>query len=77
MSVVVTGVGTLGAWGHGLAALEEALRDGVCHAVEVQPHRHDGAHTAALVTDTDFSAYLPPLKARRMSPPSALFVIAD
>ena len=76
MNVVVTGVGTLGAWGHGLAPLEEALRDGVCHAVEVPPHRHDGAHTAALVTDTDFSAYLPPLKARRMSPPSRMAVVA-
>ena len=76
MSVVITGIGTLGCWGRGAEPLAQSLRDSTVHTVEMARHRVGGSHIAALVTDKDYAKWLPPLKARRMGPPSRMAVVA-
>jgi len=79
--VVVTGLGTVGAAGCGREALAAALAAGRARAVEVD--RSAGFHRpapssrlAALVPPGAVTSWVPPLEARRMSPPSKLALAA-
>ena len=78
--VVITGLGAVGSFGCGRAALAAALANGAPRREEVQ--RPDGLHgtrsarTAALVGGLDLTALVPPAAARRMSPPSRFAVAA-
>lgn len=79
--VVLTGLGTLGAYGSGCGALQRALA-----AAEPLPaadlgegpgyHRRGGARRALLVDPALLRQWLSPNEARRMSPPSKLAVAA-
>ena len=77
---VITGLGTIGACGHGREALAAALAAGKHAGVEVDRgaglHREGGSRLAALVADRDVSRWVPPAAARRMSFPSKLTVAA-
>jgi len=77
---VITGLGTIGACGHGREALAAALAAGKPAAAEVDRsdglHREGGARLAALVAERDLSRWVPPAAARRMSFPSKLAVSA-
>src|SRR5204863_2874703 len=80
--VVVTGLGTLGAWGVGRAALAEALAGAApkhLSAIDRSAgyHRENGARSALLLGSVDLSALVPPAAARRMSAPSRLAVAAS
>lgn len=79
--VVVTGLGTLGAFGAGRAALAAALRAGAprLSPVERPPgyHRAQSARAAALVTERDLSRWIAPAAARRMGLPSRFAVAAS
>jgi 3-oxoacyl-[acyl-carrier-protein] synthase II len=79
--VVVTGLGTVSAAGCGREALAAALAAGRTRAVEVD--RSAGFHRpapssrlAALVPPGAVTPWVPPLEARRMSPPSKLALAA-
>jgi 3-oxoacyl-[acyl-carrier-protein] synthase II len=79
--VVVTGLGTLGAWGLGGTALAELLASGA--APRRSPidrsagyHRENGSRHALLLGNADLSALVPPAAARRMGAPSKLGVAA-
>jgi 3-oxoacyl-(acyl-carrier-protein) synthase len=77
---VVTGVGVVGSFGCGVAALAEALRASrpVLSNVDRSAGYHlpESARTAALIGGVDLTAWVPPTMARRMSPPSKLAVAA-
>ncbi|HEV7507470.1 MAG TPA: beta-ketoacyl synthase N-terminal-like domain-containing protein [Thermoanaerobaculia bacterium] len=79
--ILVTGVGTLGAWGSGSERLATALAAGVPFTSEVDRsagyHLSDGARRACLVPAGQFSNWLSPGESRRMSPPSKLAVAAS
>jgi 3-oxoacyl-[acyl-carrier-protein] synthase II len=80
-AVVVTGLGTAGAYGCGRAALERALAAGEVPApAEIDRsggyHRRPGARRLLLAPMTALAPWLPPAEARRMSPPSRLAVAA-
>ncbi len=79
--VVVTGLGAIGAFGAGREALAAGLRAGAprLSPVERPPgyHRSQSARTAALVTERDFTRWIPPAAARRMGLPSRFAVAAS
>ncbi|MCM2268879.1 MAG: beta-ketoacyl synthase chain length factor [Thermoanaerobaculia bacterium] len=78
--VALSGVGAIGAWGVGAAALGASWRAGGPPPVEVDRgagyHRPGSARLARLTGAPDLSAYLAPAQARRMSPPARLAVAA-
>jgi 3-oxoacyl-(acyl-carrier-protein) synthase len=79
--VVVTALGTAGAYGCGRASLERALAAGTPPpAVEIERaggfHRRRGARRALLTPLAALAPWLPPAEARRMSLPSRLAVAA-
>jgi 3-oxoacyl-[acyl-carrier-protein] synthase II len=79
-SILLTGVGTIGAWGSGSERLAAALAEGRPLASEVDRsagyHRPGGSRRAALVPAGQLAPWLSPGEARRMSPPSKLAVAA-
>jgi 3-oxoacyl-[acyl-carrier-protein] synthase II len=79
-SILLTGVGTIGAWGSGAERLAAALAEGRSLASEVDRsagyHRAGGSRRAALVPAGQLAPWLSPGEARRMSPPSKLAVAA-
>lgn len=77
--VVATGLGAIGAWGAGRAALERALAAGrpLASAIEGSASVPEGAsRLAALVPDADLSTWLPASSARRLGRPSRWAVAA-
>jgi 3-oxoacyl-[acyl-carrier-protein] synthase II len=78
--VLITGLGTLGAWGGGSDRLAAALAEGAPLAREVDRsagyHLPHGARRACLVPPGELAGWLSPGEARRMSPPSKLAVTA-
>ena len=78
--IVVTGMGTVSAAGVGREALVAALARGVPRVSSVDRsggfHPPDAARTAAMVDQAGLAGLIPPLSARRMSPPSRYAVIA-
>ncbi len=78
--VVVTGLGVIGAFGAGRAALVDGLRAGVPRLTEVDRsagyHRPGGARLAALADLSALGALVSPALSRRMSPPSRMAVAA-
>jgi len=79
--VLVTGLGTLGAWGGGSDRLAAALAAGVPLTSEVDRsagyHLPCGARRACLVPAGELAGWLSPAESRRMSPPSKLAVAAS
>jgi 3-oxoacyl-(acyl-carrier-protein) synthase len=80
MTPVVTGVGVVGSFGCGVAALAEALRTSRPVVSDVDRsagyHLPKSARRAALIGGMDLTTWVPPAMARRMSPPSKLAVAA-
>ncbi len=80
MSVVVTGIGTLGAFGIGLGALRAALARGAAPLTPVDRsggfHRKGGARSAALCTGLDLTPWVTAAQSRRMSAASRMAVAA-
>lgn len=78
--VLITGLGTLGAWGSGSDRLATALAEGAPLAREIDRsagyHLPHGARRACLVPPGELAGWLSPGEARRMSPPSKLAVTA-
>jgi 3-oxoacyl-(acyl-carrier-protein) synthase len=78
--VLITGLGTLGAWGGGADRLAGALAAGVPLAREVDRaagyHLPQGSRRACLVPPGELAGWLSPGEARRMSPPSKVAVAA-
>lgn len=81
--ILLTGVGTIGAWGPGSDRLAAALAAGEPLAGEVDRaagyHRHQrgaGSRRACLVPPGQLGCWLSPAESRRMSPPSKLAVAA-
>jgi 3-oxoacyl-[acyl-carrier-protein] synthase II len=78
--VLITGVGTVGAYGCGVENLRQALAAGTpcLSAVDLAAgyHRNGGARQAALVPPGCLREWLSPTEGRRMSPPSKLAVAA-
>jgi 3-oxoacyl-[acyl-carrier-protein] synthase II len=74
--VLVTGLGTLGAWGSGSDRLAAALAAGAPLAREIDRaagyHLPRGARRACLLPREALAGWLSPGEARRMSPPSKL-----
>lgn len=77
---VITGGGTVSAFGTEVDALAEALERGEPRLSEVDRsegfHRPGSSRTAALVQDVAYNKWIPPMLARRMSPPSRFAVVA-
>ncbi|HET9208785.1 MAG TPA: beta-ketoacyl synthase N-terminal-like domain-containing protein [Thermoanaerobaculia bacterium] len=78
--VLITGLGTLGAWGGGSDRLAAALAAGAPLAREIDRsagyHLPQGSRRACLVPPGELAGWLSPGEARRMSPPSKLAVTA-
>jgi 3-oxoacyl-[acyl-carrier-protein] synthase II len=78
--VLITGLGTLGAWGGGSDRLAAALAEGAPLTREVDRaagyHLPHGSRRACLVPPGELAGWLSPGEARRMSPPSKLAVTA-
>lgn len=78
--VVVTGIGVIGAFGAGRAALLAGLRAGEPRLAEVDRsagyHRAGGARLAALADLSALGSLVPAALARRMSPPARMAVAA-
>ncbi len=78
--VLITGLGTLGAWGGGSDRLAGALAAGAPLAREIDRsagyHLPHGARRACLVPPGELAGWLSSGEARRMSPPSKLAVTA-
>jgi 3-oxoacyl-[acyl-carrier-protein] synthase II len=76
--VVVTGIGVIGAFGTGRAALLAGLRAGEPRLAEVDRsagyHRSGGARMAARADLSGLGALVPPALSRRMSPPARMAV---
>ncbi len=79
--VLVTGLGTLGAWGGGSDRLASALAAGVPLTSEIDRaagyHLPGGSRRACLVPPGVLAGWLSPAESRRMSPPSKLAVAAS
>jgi 3-oxoacyl-[acyl-carrier-protein] synthase II len=79
--VLLTGLGTLGAYGLGADRLAEALAEGRVSASEIDRsagyHLPEGSRRACLVPPGQLGGLLSPAEARRMSPPSKLAVAAS
>lgn len=77
---MITGLGTIGPYGHGREALAAAVAAGKPVVAEVDRgaglHREGGARLAALVGERDVSRWVPHAAARRMCFPSKLAVAA-
>lgn len=80
LPVLITGVGTVGAYGCGVENLRQALAAGTPCLSDVDLsagyHRLGGARRAALVPPGCLREWLSPAEGRRMSPPSKLAVVA-
>jgi 3-oxoacyl-(acyl-carrier-protein) synthase len=80
MAAVVTGVGVVGSFGCGVAALAEALRTSSPVVSDVDRaagyHLPESARRAALMGGMDLGTWVPPAMGRRMSPPSKFAVAA-
>lgn len=80
-TILLTGVGTLGAYGLGSDRLAEALAAGQATPTEIDRsagyHLAEGARLACLVPPGQLGGLLSPGEARRMSPPSKLAVAAS
>ncbi len=78
--VVVTGIGVIGAFGAGRAALLQGLEAGEPRLAEVDRsagyHRAGGARLAALADLSALGGLVPPALSRRMSPPARMAVAA-
>jgi 3-oxoacyl-[acyl-carrier-protein] synthase II len=78
--VLVTGLGTFGAWGGGSDRLAAALAAGAPLAREIDRsagyHLPHGSRRACLMPPGELAGWLSPGEARRMSPPSKLAVAA-
>ncbi len=78
--VVVTGIGVIGAFGAGRAALLQGLEAGEPRLAEVDRsagyHRTGGARLAALADLSALGGLVPPALSRRMSPPARMAVAA-
>ncbi len=78
--VLITGLGTLGAWGGGSERLAAALAAGAPLAREIDRaagyHLPQGSRRACLVPPGELAGWLSPGEARRMSPPSKVAVAA-
>ena len=79
-TVLVTGLGTIGAPGIGADALAEALAAGRTTSREIDRsagyHLPEGSRRACLVPPGQLGEWVSPAEARRMSPPSKLAVAA-
>jgi 3-oxoacyl-(acyl-carrier-protein) synthase len=79
-TILLTGVGTLGAWGAGADRLAMALAAGQAPTREVDCsagyHLAGSARRACLLPPEQLGSWLSPGEARRMSPPSKLAVAA-
>lgn len=79
--ILLTGVGTIGAWGAGADRLAAALAAGKALTREVDRsagyHSPEGARRACLVPPGQLGEWLSPAESRRMSPPSKLAVAAS
>jgi 3-oxoacyl-[acyl-carrier-protein] synthase II len=79
-TILITGVGTLGAWGAGSDRLAETLAQGRVETREVDRsagyHQPEGACRAFLLPPGQLGSWLSPNESRRMSPPSKLAVVA-
>jgi 3-oxoacyl-[acyl-carrier-protein] synthase II len=79
-TILITGVGALGAWGAGSDLLTEALAQGRMETREVDRsagyHRPEGARRALLLPPGVLGSWLSPSESRRMSPPSKLAVVS-
>lgn len=79
-TVVITGIGTVGSYGSGRAALTAALAGGAAPLTEVDRsagyHRPGGARFAGLADGVSLAPWLAAGEARRMSPPSKYAVAA-
>jgi 3-oxoacyl-[acyl-carrier-protein] synthase II len=84
--ILLTGLGTIGAWGLGSDALAAALARGEALTSEVdlaagyhrsERHRPEGARRACLVPAGQLGDWLSAGESRRMSPPSKLAVAAS
>ncbi|HEY0510306.1 MAG TPA: beta-ketoacyl synthase N-terminal-like domain-containing protein [Thermoanaerobaculia bacterium] len=79
--ILLTGVGTIGAWGLGADSLAAALAAGKALAGEMDRsagyHLAAGARRAGLVCPGQLGGWLSPGESRRMSPPSKLAVAAS
>lgn len=79
--VVVTGLGTVNAYGAGVEPLAAALAAGETLTRTLEPYPPlplpgAGRYPVAAVPPGELAAWLPPLEARRMSPPSRFAVAA-
>jgi 3-oxoacyl-[acyl-carrier-protein] synthase II len=79
--ILLTGVGTVGAWGAGCDRLARALAAGTALTAEVDRsagyHQPEGARLACLTPPGQLGEWLSPAESRRMSPPSKLAVAAS
>jgi 3-oxoacyl-[acyl-carrier-protein] synthase II len=79
-AIVVTGAGAIGSAGPGLDPLAAAFRDGAPEFSAIDTtegfHAAGGARRAALIGKVSVADWIPPLKARRMSPPTRYAVVA-
>ena len=77
---VITGVGAVNAFGAGVDALAAALVRGEPRLSEIDLsegfHLPGSSRTAAIVKDVPYHEWIPPMVARRMSPPSRFAVVA-
>lgn len=80
-TILLTGMGTLGAYGLGSDRLAEALAQGQATTTEIDRsagyHLPEGARLASLVPPGLLGGLLSPGESRRMSPPSKLAVAAS
>ncbi len=79
-AIAVSGVGVVSGHGADLEAHRAAYREGRCVLREVDRaagyHRENSARSASLVDASCYREVLPPMKARRMSPPSRFSMVA-
>jgi 3-oxoacyl-[acyl-carrier-protein] synthase II len=79
-SALVTGLGTVGSYGCGADNLASALASSMLRTSEVDRsagyHLPEGSRRACLASYRDLAAWVPPMEARRMSPPSKLALAA-
>ncbi len=80
-SILLTGIGTLGAYGLGTERLAEALAQGRASPPEIDRsagyHLAESSRQACLVPPGQLGGLLSPAESRRMSPPSKLAVAAS
>jgi 3-oxoacyl-(acyl-carrier-protein) synthase len=79
-SVLVTGLGTVGSYGCGAESLRKALASPAAQTSEIDRsagyHLPESSRRACLVAYRELAAWVPPMEARRMSPPSKLALAA-